>query len=361
MIALFLYDRLATSDSALIANLTHHALNWRRSTRAIGGYYLGDFTITTATMPRIDIWSFFQNNIGRRIVERTAGTVSWEGEIAEMDLQIDNITWRITLNQERFHNKVNVYYTDATTGSQASSGWSENTDSSDIYGESCYIDVVGQHYDSTVATARRDRRLVEFAYPQSIPVGDLTARADPTIPPTLTVRVQGYCLGMNRRYQTADISATALSSQIATLVGYSEYIAAGRIETNSLSVPISCADSPRSLWDLIAELIAIGDAAGDRWIGGVYADRQFIYEEARTTVSHYWRRGQLITRANTPVIPSLITPDMVVQLSAAVPGEDLPGAQVWDSPRNVWIEEVEFEVPDRYRLIPYGGSAFGAM
>lgn len=312
-------------------------------------------------MTPVEMWRFFSENIGRRVRERTASITSWEGEIVEMDLTIDGITWRITLNPERFQNKVNVYYTDADTNKQSSSGWSEDTDSSDVYGESCYIDVVGQHYDSTVATARRDRRLMEFAFPQSLPVGDLAQIVGEPGPPTLAVRCAGYGLGMNRRYQTTDIAAAALSTQISTLVGYSEFVAAGRIETNSLSVPIKCATQPRRLWDLVKEMIEIGDASGDRWIGGCYAGRKFNYEAAETAVTHYWRDGRLVDKGNNPVVPSLILPNMVVQLAAAMPGDLPPGGNVWDSPRNVWIEEVEFAVPDSYRLIPYGESAFGMM
>ena len=356
MTNLQLYQRLAVG-TGFISNLTRHAPGWRRTTRAKGGYYLGDFHITGETATPVEMGAFFTSNIGRVIKEKTASMTTWEGEIVEMDLTIGGITWRITLNPERFQNKVNVYYTDATTGIQGSSGWSEDTDSSDIYGESQYIEVVGKHYDSTVATARRDRRLIEFAYPQSIPVGDLRRAAEGVNDALLAIRCAGLWHGINRRYQTADIAAANLSAQISTLVGYSEFVAAGRIETNTLSVPIKCATQPRRLWDLISELIGIGDAAGDRWVGGCYEGKKFNYAEAQQTVDHYWDNGQLVDKSRSPVIPSVIKPDMVVQLASLLPGDTPPGGNVWDSPRNVWIEEVEFSAPGQYRLIPYRGSA----
>lgn len=355
---LLLHERPAQSNN-LVANLTNHAPNWRRTIRACGGFYLGDFTITNETMAPESIWDLFVSSIGRRIVERTAGIVTWEGEIVQMNCAIDSQSWQITLDPERFQNKVKVNYTDAATGAQLATAWSEDTDSSDIYGESCYIDTVGDHYDSTIAVARRDRRLIEFAFPQTLPVGEMVSAFTPNPQKaevvTLSVRCAGYYNSMNRRYQEADIASTAISSQISTLVGNSEFVTAGRIETNSDTIAVECAAIPQRLWDLVSELIKVGDASGNRWVGGVYAGREFIYEQAATTVTHYWKDGQLLDKGKCPMVPSMIMPNIVVQASVGIPGALPPGGNVWDNVRNTWVEEVEFEWPDKYRIIPYGG------
>lgn len=359
---LLLHDRLAQS-SAFIANITRHAPNWRRSIRLVGGYWLGDFTITPATMDAVAMRNIFDTSIGHRIVEKTFGLVTWEGEIVEMDLTADGVTWRITLHPERWQNKIDVRYTDSATGTVKSVGFSETTASSEVYGESNYIDTVGSHYNATVATARRDRRLLEFAFPQSVPAGALVSarQGAPQRPDQLVVRCGGYILSMNRRYQTADIAAASLSTQLGVLVGNSEFVTAGNIETNALSVPITVASTPQRLWDIAKELVLMGDAAGDRYTGGVYAGRVFDYEAAKTVVTHYWQNGQLLDQGRTPVTPSAILPNMVVQLSAILPGELPPGGNVWDSPRNLWVDEVEFAAPNSYRIMPYAGSSLGLL
>lgn len=361
-VSLLLYERLVRGTS-FIANITHHAPNWRRSIRLVGGYWLGDFTIMLATMDALAMRHIFDTSLGYRIVEKTFGLVTWEGEIVEMDLTADGATWRITLHPERWHNKVDVRYTDSITGTVKSVGFSETTASSDIYGESQYIDTVGSHYDATVAAARRDRRLLEFAFPQSVPAGGLVSASQQAVrrPDQLVVRCGGYILSMNRRYQTADIAAASLSTQLGVLVGNSEFVTAGDIETNALSVPITVASTPQRLWDIAKELILMGDASGDRYAGGVYAGRLFDYEAAQTTASHYWQNGQLLDKGRAPVTPSAILPNMVVQLSAILPGELPPGGNVWDSPRNLWVEEVEFAAPNSYRIIPYAGSSLGLL
>lgn len=355
--SLTLYEKLLVSSTTRIANLTRHAPNWARSIRAVGGYWQGDFTIKPNTMPIIEMIDFFNRGIGRRIVEDTHGITTWEGEIVQMDLTLDGITYRRTMDSERWHNRVKVAYTDNATNIATATAWSEDTDSSDVYGESEYIDLVGSNYSATVAEALRDRRLAENAFPKSVPVGGLTfARGITQRQDSLRVNCAGYVFGMNRRYRESDIAAANVSTQISTLVGNSEFVTAGSIDTNALSVPVKCSDISQRLWDVIEELILMGDGSGNRWVGGVHEDRKFDYNLAETAVTHYWRDGRLLNKASAPVVASMIKPDIVVRISGAPIGVVPPGGDVIDNPRNVWIEEVEFIAPDGYRLIPYGGG-----
>lgn len=234
-------------------------------------------------------------------------------------------------------------------GTPQSTAWLEDTDSSDIYGESLYIDVIGEVY-SAAAVAVRNRRLTEFSFPRSFPVVSPVER-DPTSD-SLYVLCAGYVFGMNRRYRESDTAPAGLSDHIATLVGESEFVVAGTIETNALSTPISASIIPIRLWDAVEELIEIGDASGNRWVGGVLQDKKFNYSLAETEVTHFWRDGKLTDRSGVPMIPSLILPDIIVEMESPVRWA-LPGAAAWDDPLRVYIEEVEFIAPDRYRLIPY--------
>jgi hypothetical protein len=355
MISLLLYDRIAQSTAFEMDLSPFIRHSWQRSIRAVGGYWTGDFTLSSESMATRSVINFFRYNIGKRVVEKTAGIVSWEGEIVEMDLTLDGAVYQVSMNYERWHNRIKVSYTDSATSAATATAWSENTNSSGSYGQSEYIDVVGDNYDSTSATALRDRRLTEYAFPRAQPTGGLASggsagRGDVA----LRVMVAGYVFSMNRRFRESDTAAANASAQISTLVGESEFVTAGSIAPNTLQVPISGSEIPFRLWDGIEEIVLMGDGSGNRWSGGVYS-RRFHYQQAATLVSHYWADGQLLDRGRTNVVPSLIKPDIIVQIGGAPLGPTPPGGNVWDNPRNVYIEEVEFVAPDRYRLIPHTG------
>ena len=353
---LLLYERLTRDANQFVADITRYAPNWVRSTRAIGGYWTGDFSIPPDTMTVHEMIAFYNANLGRRVVEMTGSIISWEGEIAEMDLTLGGVTYRRTLNPERWHNRVKVHYTDNSTSEPTATGWAENENSVNQYGESEYVDVVGDHYTSSSAEALRDRRLAENAYPIPVPVGAVSrAKRELGEPPSLRVICEGFVFSINRRYRESDTAAAAISTQITTLVGESEFVTAGSIDTNSDTVAISCSEVSTRLWDLIDEFIAMGDTSGNRWVGGVMAGRKFDYRQAETTVTHSWHNGRLYDKANVPVLPSMIKPDIIVHNSDAPKGETPPGGNLWSNPQNFYIEEVEFIYPDQYRLTPYRG------
>jgi len=351
MYNLILHDRLTDDAGSHRQNITFHAQGWTRTTRAIGGYWTGDFSITDATMTRLDIARLYNAGIGRRVVERTMGLVSWEGEIVEMTITIDGVSYTISLDPEAWHNNVVVDYGHAMTAS------SENTDSSNIFGESQYIDNIDSTYSATAAAAIRDRRLTANAYPRSRASGGLgSASSSDRQDTSLHVICAGYWSSMNRIFRTTDIAAANASTQIGTLVGGSEFVTAGQIDTNTLQVPVRAAGNYPRLWDAVEAIIDMGDGSGNRYAGGVYAGRLFNYNTAATTVTHLFRNRRLLDFSGNVMQPSLIKPDIVVDIGG-IPGAALPpGGNVWDRGDRAYIEAVEFTAPDQYRLIPYGAS-----
>jgi hypothetical protein len=355
-VGIFLYERLALGTGTFVMNLTRHARDWQHVTRAVGGYWQADFTITPDTMTRHEMENFYNTCMGRRVVESSYGITSWEGEIVQMGLTLNGVTHRRTMDPERWHNKVMARYTDNLTHASGATAWAETTESSDAYGESCYIDTLGDNYDVTGAEGVRDRRLAENAYPKSIPSGGLARQAGGSgASDSLAVLCEGYVFSMNRRFQEADIAADAVSTQISTLVGNSEFVTAGLVTTNAFSIAVTGTSIAQRLWDIIGELVLVGDGT-DRWVGGVYEDRLFYYNAAQTAVTHYWRQGRLLDLSGAAVPPSLIRPDIIVQTDTFTLGLQPPSASVTDNPRNAYIEEVEFIYPDSYRLVPYTGG-----
>lgn len=348
---LVLCERLTRGDPPpIVDNITEIARNWRRSIRAVGGYWLGSFDLSGDDLAKEELEWWYDYYLGYHLKESTFGLSSWEGLIYEVDLRLDGVQYRRTLDREWFHNRVKVVYRDG--GANAETAWSEDTDSSGKYGTLEYIDIVGERTASG-ATATRDRRLVYFGIPGSRMVGGLEfpKRDRERMNDSLTVKAAGYVATLNWLYRETSIASTAASTAITTLVGDAEFVVAGDIESNTLSVDVDC-ETPQRLWDAIEDVILQGDASGNLWVGGVYADRQFDYGLAEVdAITYYVREGQLVDRPGIPVVPELVVPNKVVR-NASAPSAG--SGSVLSDPDNAWIEEVEFIAPDRVRLKPTG-------
>jgi len=350
MYNLLLYERLAISSTNFRRNITRLAQDWHRSTRARGGYWLGDFSIGQDQLTRGEIVDLFNNAIGWRVVEVSYGPTTWEGRISQLRLTIDGAEYTRSLDLESWHNNVAVRYPPTITD------WAENASSIALYGESCYVDSVGSPYAAVAAEARRDRRLAEYAYPRSRATGGLASEKEAR-GVRLDVLCAGYAFTVNQRYRLTDTAPANLSTQVGVLVGESEFVTAGMIATNTLQVPISTEGIPTRLWDLIEELIGMGDDTGAEYTGGVYAGRVLNCAAAATTVTYSWRNGVLYNGAGNPTLPTYIQPDTIVELVDAPRSQAAPGGSVKEKPNRVYIEQVEFIAPDAYRLTPRYGPA----
>lgn len=361
MIALQLYKNLiTTSPPDFLTNFTAVTHNWRRSIRAVGGYWLGSFNLSGIEVGRQELLKWYENYLGSHLEETTFGLTSWEGLIYEMTLTLDGVQYRRTLDKEWFHNKVKVLYRHA--GEQVDTGWSENTDSSDEYGEMQYIDTISEAVPAA-AIGLRENRLADRAFPRSRMVGGLefSDTGKEKVEDNLQITVAGYVITLNWRYRESSITATAANTAVEDLADDSELVTAGTIDTNSMNVDVDCA-TPQRLWDAIESIISQGDASGNRWVGGVYDDRKFDYNQGATEIEYYLRNGNLVDQKNAAVVPSLLKPDFIVRNANAPSGGGTPiGGSVWDDPRNAWITEVEFIAPHGWILKPAGFQDVGLL
>jgi hypothetical protein len=94
--SLKLYGSLARSATPpFLGDLTGMAKNWKRSTRAVGGFWQGSFQIT-GDLPRLQ--QFFYENMGCHLEEKAGGAISWEGLIYEMELSHAGVRRRRSLD-----------------------------------------------------------------------------------------------------------------------------------------------------------------------------------------------------------------------------------------------------------------------
>lgn len=308
--------------------------------------------LSAEDLSRAELLWWYQHCLADEIVEQTAGIVSWRGIVYEMTLTLDGVQYRRTLDKEWWHNRVKVLYRDADI--QAATAWSEVTGSSDVYGQMDYIDTVGE-CTSAEATGLRDTRLADFAYPRSRMIGGLEFGGEKRkTTDSLVVTVAGPVFTLNWLVRETSIVNTAASTAISTLVGASEFVTAGSIESNAMVIDADCT-TPQRLWDLIEKIILAGDAAGNRWTGGVYARRTFDYQPAATAVE-FEKSGDRLRRqySSSDVLPSSMVADFII-FNANAPVDESPmGGNILDDPRKVWIEEVEFVTPDKLILKPSG-------
>jgi len=338
-----------TASEALYQNIDHLADNWRRTTRAVGGYWTGSFKIQRGSMME---WTEYYNTwMGNVITESTYGITSWEGIVWQLDLVKNGINYRRTFDPALWHNKVNVTYTDEN-GIQQNTGTIENTSSSDIYGL-MVMDYVAGGMSSAGATALRARALAQYAWPVSRTAGGITVgEGKPSANSDgLYITATGFWSTLNWRVYTSDIIATAASTALGTLIGTAEFVTAGRVETNALSINSEGDNISQRVGDLVQEIVVQGDASGNVWKGGVYADKKFVYEQAPTAVEYVYRDGILYNQAGGIVVPELLEPGFYVRDTNAPTGTQPPGtSNVWDDPQVSYCDEVEFAAPNVLRL-----------
>jgi len=224
---------------------------------------------------------------------------------------------------------------------RAETEWTIDSDSIDEWGriEDCLL--MGGMTDAA-ASAQIQKEVNERAWLRSVPpdeyeVGDV-GRED-----GLSILFAGYVLTLNWRYLLVGGTDTA-SNHVTSLVGESEFVSAGVIDTNSLSFQVE-EEEPVLIWDALEEIIEAGDGSGNRWMGGVYGGRVFNYEAAQTWVEYYYQGGKLLAVHGGPIEPWFAVPTLVRLSDAPVGPGEITGTSA-DDPRNIFIEEIRYMAPD---------------
>jgi len=440
---------LRTADMYL--GITSVAHRWQRSTRAIGGYWLGSFVMSEEDMSLLDLQNFYNTYMGNTIREVSYGKTTWEGMFYEFRLMQQGKEYRRSLTPELWHNKVKTAYTfpdvlddeaggayvynplansfqdasqdfsewddggagDATysisvenadgtrawgflgvaftttnpndsitilsdqeranagwngdttvavatyeihnvllSGAGQETDWSTNTASANEYGTMEYIVTLGGAAPEA-ADAMRDAHLAEYAWPRSRKMGG--GGGGGKRPTTLEVQVAGYWATLNWLYRD-DIRTDTASGMVSNLLASSEFVTVSRISDNQMRVR---ADStiPQRIGDLIEDVILSGDLDGNIWQGGVYEDKQFVYEQAPTTVAYYERAdGVIVNLGRVPVIPTHLKAGFLLADESRPTGIQPPESSVWDDPSVAYVDEVKFIAPDilQYHIVDAG-------
>ncbi len=282
-LSLRLYNPVIAAISAgrFVEDLSRKARGWSRSIRKNGGYWQGDFSLVGDLGYLSD---FFYNRLGYHFEEKYGGQKTWEGLIYEMDLVVNGVRRRRSLNN--LGNYVTAAYTDEKDVARTSAAASLAS-SIARYGRREEL-LLMSGYPQTAAEARRDLALKENQWPTARMVG--VERSPNTF---LEVSVCGYVFTANWRFETAGDGTTGnLSTYLGELITTDcEFLSAGGIDANTLQVRKDTS-SPRRVWDVMQELNEMGISGAPTRIY-VENDRRLAYRAIDTTPRYFLRGDKL--------------------------------------------------------------------
>lgn len=236
--------------------------------------------------------------------------------------------------------------------SRSTTGLSADSNSQSEYGDMEYI-VSLAGASSAAATALRARHITEFSWPRSRFIN--TGPSEDI----LVVALAGFWYTTFWRHRRSSETGEA-STLISNLVGDTEFVTAGRISDNTLEVTADAYPISQRIGDLIERTTAHGDASGNAWRCGVYANKKLHYEQAPTSAEFFVRDGRLLDKTGQLVMPEFIEPGILVRahsMSRITP----PGSAAWGESDTTYVDQVEYTRDDRSVRLSLSGEPFSVI
>ena len=258
--------------------------SWSRSIRLIGGPWIGKLSIVAS---QARLFEIFSNWLGYHLEEHT-GTKTWEGMIYEMEYTLGGITRRISLDDVA--NAIKTTYIDETDTSTETS-FQTLTKSIEWFGRKEEI-VTADQTPAAAAVELANTELTKHGWEIPKPVNINSRYA----PPTLKILVCGYSFTANWRFVTAADDATGnVDAWISNIISTDlEFINSGTINTNTVQIKRTC-PTPTRCWNLLMDLIDLGDSAYAPWRIFLDIDRNLTYEQLSTEIQGYLKNGEFHT------------------------------------------------------------------
>jgi len=342
--------------------LGQQADSYSHQIEANGGYWSAQIVLSAQ---RQVLESWFSQGLNRHIeVYGPELSKVWEGFVNQITYSAGTLT-AVTGPVVQIANRASVTYTpilDATTtpptlGVQQSTTIADDDDSRALYAVLEAVLSQGQLLDdgvTDVAEQVRDTYLAENAWPQNSEDIGLGNTAQPSI--TLD------CLGYVHRlahYVVQDTTAATVQISNNAGTGKLQYAIAAdpsgmfpatynQMDNNAF-LTSRYENSNRMAWDVITELVGIGDANDARHTFGVYDDRIAIYAAMPADFAYQHRIGDAGMRferygSNQEIMPWLVRPAHWSFLPDFLVGKVTPTTMRRD-PRAIFIESVQYSAP----------------
>jgi len=221
----------------------------------------------------------------------------------------------------------------------ADTGWITDEGSISEFGRLEEVIVEGA-LSAEAANAKTATILKRKAWPRLLAPDRLGGETTDSI--SLTVMCYGYVFTLPWAINTATAESTA-SSIVTTLTSGRDYVASSQVDTNAM---VYAPDNryPLTVWQVLKTLVNSGDASGNLWALGMYADRSLIYNQFSSAIAYSYRGNRLYNLAGGEMEAWLTLPGWAILDDA--PLVPYQTSDAMDDPRRIIIEEVEFVAPD---------------
>lgn len=338
-----------------LGNIRHfESLNCE--SQAVGGFWACDITLNLSHQ-MADDW--YENGLGRIIkVFDHQGSTAWEGFVNQVTLSTGSST-EVRGPLLSTVNRVSATYTPRdfsvyppVDGSQTVTLITEDTISQAQFGIIEDVVSAGTTTELTAIKAR-DRYLAENRYPKT--TSDISIAPGNANSLTVTLNLLGKVHWLTVFVYDQPLPGTSFLSDKVKDVLAAE-------PNNALSADYSyildnlylvddVENKMRKGWDVLSELLSLGDAGTDaRYLLGVYENGLPYFNAIPTTIEYIYKLSnprQVINRyiGGGLVYPWNIRPGKWITISDLLLGRKIPSTNLDQDPRNKFIESVRFSSP----------------
>lgn len=313
-------------------------------------------------LPRVEADDWLLDGLGRHIViKNESGVIIWEGFVNLIRYRYGGSSRSIGPLIEMANVVDGVYSSQDTStspptnGARTEVGLTSDTDSIERYGEVWQTLSLGTTTDTLAARAVA-KFLNEKKFPPRSTGESFPGGSDMEL--TLECLGYGHLFGVYTYTDEASEGEGDLSILLWDIISayplFDTVFSAdtSRFTENTLQVPLFQDGSPRAK-ALIEELLSYGDASDNKYVFGVYAGRQIVYEQAPTAVEYVRRvndrKQEVEDRAGGRIWPWNVTPGKWLRTPDLLPGRSQP-ADLREDIRNTYIVSVSFTAPDRLEV-----------
>lgn len=358
-----LFAQQGLYSGEFVQDLTPCHQGWSHVVSAIGGFDSAGFTLKL-TRPELDDW--FDDGLMRHIVMFNPQAIPiWEGFVNRLRYTIG--TLQKTKSVDTMFNVVYLRYSPLDFSVfPPIAGSPVNVVLGDPVSQS--------HYGSKAALISGGERADSTAYDWARTV--LRSRSEPQVGESVNVAGGGEasmeveCLGYYHALKWLPYTRTTGCSSIQYHQIIQEVLRAYHAINPYPSLDFSwmdynfktgprCYDGLQSCWEVIGGnqgILALGGAGGERWVGGFYQDRRFVYKAAEDVQGLYGGEGDLDlfrslsdpaqriydAATGTEVKPWDLVPDRILKtVDLNVGGDE----------SLMYIEQVTFTEPYGYQLV----------
>lgn len=354
MISIQMYEPLWIG-STWLGTLEIPTKAWMHTIQAFGGYWSAQFSLTV-DRDTLDEW--IASGLGRHIVVYDdSQSIIWEGFVNLVTSNLGPLSvvrgpLMDVANRVRVvYSTVDMSTTPPTVGVRATTADADDADSQALWGIIPKVLSTGgvDEDNNGEATQIRDAFIAEHAWPKT--TQDWSNESAGVV--SLSVQALGYAHWLNWPYTDRTASFVNANAKIVLVLAdtpNAAWLTYGTtyVDTNTLQVP-TWEDEDRIALNVIQNITARGDASLNRWLFGVYANREAYYYQAPTDTAYLQRlldQGVRIETysGQTEVYPFAVMPGQWMLFPDFLVGRTLP--QVFrEDPRLMFIETARYRAP----------------